>query len=127
MLLLLHVHALYLRFLTHEPYKDHAYITQQLQKTVQDRDFSRNFSKRGGGRSIEKHALDHTKYDAFHCCDLQWKLVYMFTLIWMWSAAMHIIMYVQHINFERGGEDSHEGGEDSPPPPWPYVEKTMQG
>ena len=33
---------------------------------------------------------------------------------------MHIIMYVQHTNFCRGGEDSYEERED---PPWPYVEK----
>ena len=39
--------------------------------------------------------------------DLLWKLVNMFTLTWMWAAAVH--MCVQHANFEGGGETATKG------------------
>ena len=48
--------------------------------------------------------------------DLPWKLVNMFTPIWMWAAAVH--MCVQHTNFEGERGDSL---------PWPCVENAING
>ena len=75
------------------------------------RDFSRNFS-RGGGRLIEKHALDLTKACFSLSQDLLWKVVNIFTLVWMWAAAVYICMC--SIQILKVGKTAMKGGKIPP-------------